>query len=153
MNRIIVYLSLCSLGLFVICGPAQQSSIEQKVAPSTLEAKVFELKDLPTLEIAPKATSQIFHSDSVMVSWLNMHPDAEIPNTMHWEEEIMIVLEGTVHQILGRKQYDLKPGDVVLLPANLIHGGKAGPNGCRVIDIFYPIRRDYLEKLTAQVKK
>jgi gluconolactonase len=40
--------------------------------------------------------------------------------------------------------------DVLLLPANIVHGANIGPLGCDAIDIFWPARPDYNEKAQAR---
>lgn len=164
MNRFALYISLCSFCLFLFCGKTQQPATETKPAaqettqpavstPTQQEARVFKIGDLPVTELVPGADSQLFTSENVMVSWLFMHPNMEFPLHNHPAEQIMIVREGSILQKLGDKEVELKAGDVAIIPSNLMHGGKVGPKGCKVIDIFYPIRKDYLEKVEAQKKK
>ena len=34
----------------------------------------------------------------------------------------------------------MRPGDCVVIPPNVEHGGVAGPQGCTVVDVFTPPR-------------
>jgi gluconolactonase len=44
----------------------------------------------------------------------------------------------------------MKKDDLLLLPANIVHGANIGPLGCDAIDIFWPARTDYDEKARAR---
>ena len=152
MKRLNLFLSVLVTAFLLTCGPAQQPSCEQQAPVPTqgTEAKIFNLSDIPVTELVPGADSQLLWSDNMQVSWLYMHPDMEFPLHNHKEEQIMIVREGSILQKLGDKEVEIGPGDVIIMPSNLMHGGKVGPNGCKVIDIFYPVREDYLQKVKDQ---
>ena len=50
------------------------------------------------------------------------------------EGEFDLVVDGTPHR--------LKPGDVLAIPGNAPHSGRAITR-CRILDVFWPIREDY----------
>ena len=37
----------------------------------------------------------------------------------------------------------MSPGDVAIIPSNIRHAGYAETD-CQIIDVFYPIREDYI---------
>ena len=143
-------------GTLLVCekipksGSGGAQSTGKPVPTQWKEAKVFKIGDIPVTELVPGADSQLFSSDNVQVSWLFMHPNMEFPMHNHPEEQIMIVREGSILQKLGDTEVELKAGDVAIMPSGLMHGGKVGPEGCKVIDIFYPVRKDYLDKVREQ---
>ena len=44
---------------------------------------------------------------------------------------------------VGDEIKKLGPGDIAVIPPNVKHSGKSITN-CKIIDVFYPIREDYL---------
>ncbi len=51
--------------------------------------------------------------------------------------------EGELRMEIGSEVFNLKPGDVVTIPPNVPHNGKAVTE-CRIIDVFHPMREDYI---------
>ena len=143
-----VLLSVLVLALIITCGPAQQQS--GPVPTPGTEGKFFKLNDIPVTELVPGADSRLFNSDNVQISWLYMHPNIEFPQHNHPEEQLMIVREGSITQTVAGKTVIMEAGDALILPSNVMHGGVVGPDGCHVIDVFYPVREDYLEKVREQ---
>jgi quercetin dioxygenase-like cupin family protein len=156
MKRALNCSSLFLLALLLTCGQAQRTANETgsnpKATAPAREATIIKLHDIPVTELVPNTTTQLFHSDSMMVSWLNMRSNAQFPLTFHESEEILMVLNGNVHFVFGNKMADLTPGDIVILPSNITHSATAGPEGCTLISIFHPIRIDYLKKMEEQRK-
>jgi gluconolactonase len=63
----------------------------------------------------------------------------------------MIVLRGALEAVILDGVTPMQRDDIVLLPGNMVHGGKAGELGCDVLDVFWPPRPDYAEKMAARL--
>ena len=63
----------------------------------------------------------------------------------HPEEQWGLVLEGSATRYQGNIEFEIKKGDFFRTPPNVGHTMKAGPDGVRVLDIFAPIREEYLK--------
>jgi len=61
----------------------------------------------------------------------------------HPNEQIGIVLQGTLAFKIGDETRELRVGDTYEIPANVPHQATAGPLGAVVIDVFAPIRVDW----------
>jgi hypothetical protein len=42
--------------------------------------------------------------------------------------------------------HPLSPDECYQIPGGIEHGATAGPEGCRVLDIFQPVREDYVAR-------
>jgi quercetin dioxygenase-like cupin family protein len=58
---------------------------------------------------------------------------------------VVNLIEGSFEITVDGEALALEPGSVVVIPPNVMHSGKA-LTSCRIIDVFYPIRTDYIQK-------
>ena len=61
----------------------------------------------------------------------------------HENEQLGIVLRGTMRFRVGDEERELGPGGTWTIPANTPHEATAGPDGAVVIDVFAPPRTDW----------
>jgi len=104
---------------------------------------------VPWTELVPGANSRLVWGDGIMVSFITMSPWSVFPRHSHGEQ-IMIVVDGYMDEMIDGKLYRVKKGDVIKLPANTPHGGYIYDVPCTAIDIFAPVRADYIEKTQKQ---
>ncbi|MDH7498867.1 MAG: cupin domain-containing protein, partial [candidate division NC10 bacterium] len=100
---------------------------------------------IPWTELVPGANSRLIWGDGIMVSFITMSPWSFFPRHAHGEQ-IMIVVDGYMDEMIDGKLYRVKKGDVIRLPAGTPHGGYIYDVPCSAIDIFTPVRADYIEK-------
>ncbi len=94
-------------------------------------------------DLAPGLTARIFAGEQAMLSIVDVEPHAEGTLHHHPEEQWGVLLEGTATRNQGGVDIDVKKGDFWRTPDNVPHSLRAGPEGCRVLDIFSPPRGDY----------
>jgi mannose-6-phosphate isomerase-like protein (cupin superfamily) len=104
---------------------------------------------LPWTELVPGANSRLIWGDGIMVSIITMSPWSSFPRHSHGEQ-IMIVVDGYMDEMIDGKLYRVKKGDIIRLPAGTAHGGYIYDVPCSAIDIFTPVRADYIEKTQKQ---
>ncbi|HNU08811.1 MAG TPA: cupin domain-containing protein, partial [Pyrinomonadaceae bacterium] len=73
-------------------------------------------------------------------------PKTVTPAHEHPHEQMTIVEKGKVLFTLGEEQKVFGPGDVLHFPSNFWHGATMLDNEVILIDIFSPIREDFLSK-------
>jgi quercetin dioxygenase-like cupin family protein len=66
-----------------------------------------------------------------------------LPEHHHPHEQVAILLEGPFELTIDGETSVLVPGTVAVIPSNARHSGRAFSD-CRIWDIFYPIREDYV---------
>lgn len=113
------------------------------IAPSVEPNKVYNLFDLQMAELVPGSNSRIVSGKGVQMSFLRMDAKATFARHIHPEEQVMYTWRGWIDEILLDKTVRMKEGDIVDLPSNYVHGGELGPEGCDVMDVFFPPRTDY----------
>ncbi len=106
----------------------------------------FSLNDLSQglfRELAPGVETRIFAGEQAMLSVVTLAPNAAGSIHSHPEEQWGLLLEGTANRIQGGVDHPVKAGDFWRSPGGVEHGLVAGPEGCRVLDIFAPPREAY----------
>jgi gluconolactonase len=119
--------------------------------PEETQQRIIHYPDVPLAELVPGTTSHIVLGERGLVSFLTMSAGSHFPPHRHEAEQIMIVIDGYMDEIIEGKLYRVKPGDVIVLPSNIEHGGYIREVDCKAIDIFVPPRADYAEKLRQAV--
>lgn len=128
-------------------------SVQAKEPYASVEeySKYIVNKDsVPWTELVPGANTHLIWGDKVMVSFITMSPWSAFPSHKHEAEQIMIVVDGYMDEMIDGKLYRVKKGDVIVIPSNMPHGGYLYDVPCVVIDVFSPVRPDYIKKTKEQ---
>jgi gluconolactonase len=131
--------------------PADLPSGSFSAAPTVKPRVVSDLNDVQFTELSPGANSRLIAGHGAQLSFLTMSPEANFPEHFHPEEQLMIVVRGSIDEVILDGVTTMRKGDVLLLPGDMVHGGKVGDVGCDVLDVFWPPRPDYAEKLARRM--
>jgi quercetin dioxygenase-like cupin family protein len=78
-------------------------------------------------------------------------PGHSVPSHSHPHEQIGMVYRGKAKLKIGGKERIVKRGDFYRIPANVKHSDTCMGDGPFVmLDIFYPVREDFIKRLTEQ---
>jgi quercetin dioxygenase-like cupin family protein len=94
-------------------------------------------------ELAAGITTRIFAGEQAMLSVVTIAPGAAGTMHHHPEEQWGVLLEGSAIRYQGSEEIAVKKGDFWRTPGGIPHTMRAGPEGCRVLDIFSPPRPEY----------
>ncbi len=119
--------------------------------PSVEPNKVYNLYDKQFTELVPGANARLISGRGTQLSFLRMDPGSTFGHHIHPEEQVMIVLRGWIDEIILDSVHRMEKGDILYLPANMVHGGTNGPFGCDVLDVFWPPRPDYTENMAKRL--
>jgi gluconolactonase len=121
------------------------------VPPSVEPNRVYDLNDIQFTELSPGANSRLVSGRGAQLSFLRMSPGSVFDLHIHPEEQLMIALRGSTEERILDGSGAMGKGDLLLLPGNMVHGGTNGPLGCDVLDVFWPPRPDYAEKMAKRL--
>ena len=76
-------------------------------------------------------------------SVITFDPDAVLPEHSHDNEQIGLVIEGSITFTIGSERQTLNAGGTYAIPSNTPHEAVIGPEGAVVIDVFAPVREDW----------
>jgi quercetin dioxygenase-like cupin family protein len=81
--------------------------------------------------------------EQVTFAVVELAPNATIPEHRHPQEQVGMVITGTMRFRIDDEVRELGPGGTWRILSNHPHEATAGPNGAVVIDAFSPVRSDW----------
>ena len=130
--------------------PSAMKSPAKTAKPNVEPNKVYDLYEFQLTELAEGANSRLISGEHTQLSFISMDPGSIFKHHIHPEEQMMMVLRGECDEILLDTEQKMVPGSMVVIPGNMVHGAKMGDLGCDALDIFWPVRADYMEKENAR---
>ena len=88
---------------------------------------------------------QIVVGERMMVCRFRFAPFLVTPEHSHPHEQMTIIVSGRARFFIEGKERVASPGDVLQFPPNCWHGATMMEEPVVLIDIFTPIREDFLE--------
>ena len=101
------------------------------------------LSDLPPLPIWPGLLARLVEGDRITMAVVELSPGGVVGRHQHMNEQLGLVLAGSVTFRIGDEERALAPGDTYTIRAEVAHEAVAGPDGAVVLDIFSPVREDW----------
>ncbi len=135
--------------------PASIKTGSYNVTPNFPAGKVMNLHDLQFTSFGADRTanSRIVWGEGFQASFLSVDENRVSNAHNHPEEQLMLVLGGSVDQTIDDVTTTLTEGDIVYLPTNMVHQATYGNLGAEIIDIFWPPRVDFVEKTKVSYDK
>ena len=99
--------------------------------------------EIPPFSPAPGIQIQPVIGESLMTCWIAMEPGAIVAEHSHANEQLGVVVEGSVTLTVAGETRELVVGDAYLVPSDLAHSGVAGADGVLLVETFVPIREEY----------
>ncbi len=141
---------------------ATPSFPDQGVTPSIEPGVVMNLNDIqwtPLTNPDPavsfrRSTGQarLIWGRNAQISLIRMDPGSEIANHRHPEDQLTHTVRGSLQQGVIDATFPASgdAGHVLYLPGGMVHAAELGPHGADQLDVFWPVRPDYVERAVTQ---
>jgi quercetin dioxygenase-like cupin family protein len=109
--------------------------------------RAFQHRDwasVPVERVAEGIDRQIVWGERVMVCRLRLDPHVVTAVHSHTHEQLVIVQRGRVTFHVEGREHVASPGDILCFPSGIQHGATMLDEEVVLIDIFSPIREDFL---------
>jgi quercetin dioxygenase-like cupin family protein len=106
---------------------------------------------LPVVRVSEAIQRQMIWGERVMVCRLTIAPHTVTAVHAHVHEQIVIVERGRARFVVDGSERIVGPGDVLHFPSGCQHGATMLDEEVVLIDIFSPIREDFLPSGTREV--
>lgn len=80
----------------------------------------------------------------LMLSFVEFEPHAVVQPHSHPHEQMGLLLEGELTFVIGDEKQVVRPGQMWRIPGGVVHSATAGDTPVKALDVFHPIREDYL---------
>jgi quercetin dioxygenase-like cupin family protein len=107
-----------------------------------------DLRALEVIQIWETVAARAIHGERQSLAVVELDPHAVVPEHSHENEQLGIVIRGSLEFRIEDEKKALGPGETWTIPPNVPHEVVAGPEGAVVVDVFAPVRGDWegLEK-------
>lgn len=102
-----------------------------------------DLAEVDPLAIWDGVVARVVDGARVGLAVVELDPGAHVREHAHENEQLGMVLSGSVAFRVGDESRDLRAGETWRIPSNVPHEVTAGPEGAVVIDVFSPPRADW----------
>ncbi len=106
------------------------------------EAKYFSFSELPFNPLNEKVSSRFMAGEHLMYVEHRAKKGHIAVNDQHVNEQLSLIVSGSLRVATGGKVYLLKPGDAILIPSNVVHTVEVLEDSV-VIEVFSPPRKEW----------
>jgi quercetin dioxygenase-like cupin family protein len=83
-------------------------------------------------------------AEKMLIAVVELEPHSVVEEHSHPHEQVGMLLQGKVTFFIGTEQKTLQAGDMYRIPGNVKHKVITLDQPARAVDIFCPIRTEYL---------
>ena len=87
--------------------------------------------------------ARVVDGDRITMAIVELDPGSVVPEHSHENEQLGVVLAGSLAFRIGDERRDLAPGATYAIPPSTPHEVETGPDGAVVVDVFAPVREDW----------
>jgi quercetin dioxygenase-like cupin family protein len=107
---------------------------------------VSAFENLDRLALVPvwhAIAARMVNGERLTLAVVELDPGAVVAEHAHENEQLGLLLQGSMSFRIADERRELGPGDTWTIPSNTPHEALAGPDGAVVIDVFAPPRDDW----------
>lgn len=101
------------------------------------------LKEIPPKPIWEGVAARVIQSEHVTLTVVELEPNGLVPEHHHPNEQLGLVLTGSVRFRIDQESKRLGPGGTWRILSDVPHEVRAGTRGAVVVEVFSPIRSDW----------
>jgi gluconolactonase len=98
------------------------------------------------------ALSRLIWGKNAQISLIRMDPGSEIALHRHPEDQLTHTIRGSLDQGVMDGSFPAtgQAGHMLFLPGGMVHSARLGDTGADQLDVFWPVRPDYVERARTQ---
>lgn len=102
-----------------------------------------DLASIAPIDIWPDVVARTVDGERCSFAVVELGPNSVVAEHSHENEQLGIVVSGSVSFRVGHETRELAPGGIWRIPPNTPHEVHVGPEGAVVLDLFTPAREDW----------
>jgi quercetin dioxygenase-like cupin family protein len=104
--------------------------------------------DIPSEQINESIARRFITGDSLTVARFELKKGGVVPSHAHVHEQVSVVMTGALRFTVDGQNTIVRAGEVMQIPSNAVHSVEALEDAL-VIDVFSPVRQDWIDKTDA----
>ena len=108
-------------------------------------------KDVELEALNPLLDRQMITGDKVMLARVLLKKGCVVPEHSHENEQLTYILEGALKFWIDGREIVVRSGEVLCIPSHMPHKAEAVEDTVD-LDVFYPPRRDWLNKTDSYLR-
>jgi quercetin dioxygenase-like cupin family protein len=126
---------------------------EDEMAGEATQEKFFKLAEIADVALVDGVTARFVTGERMMFSFVRLAPGKEVPLHSHPHEQLGHIIEGSLLMTIAGEEREIRAGDAYVIPGGVLHKAIGGPQGGLALDVFAPVREDYVELARQQAQK
>jgi quercetin dioxygenase-like cupin family protein len=102
-----------------------------------------ELHTIVPLKIWDGVVGRAVAGEQLTLTLIELAPDSVVPEHSHVNEQVGIMLRGSLRFRIGDEERELGRGSTWCIPAHVPHEVHTGPEGATLVEAFAPPRHDW----------
>ncbi len=102
-----------------------------------------DIREIGPLRVWDDVAGRDVRGAQVSLVVIELGPGALVPEHRHPNEQLGLIITGTLEFRVGEETKELGPGSTWCIPGDVPHEVRAGPEGAVVVDVFAPPRDDW----------
>lgn len=103
------------------------------------------LATMTALQVFDGVAARVVHGEQASLAVVELEPGAVVPEHRHGNDQLGVLLRGSVTYRIGEEERVLEPGAVWSILGDVPHRVTAGPEGAILVEAFAPPRFDWNE--------
>lgn len=106
-------------------------------------SNLADLRSIAPQQIWTGVAARAVHGEQLTLSVVELTPGGHVPEHQHDNEQLGVVLEGSVSFRVGDELRELGPGGTWRILGGVPHEVHVGDQGATVVEAFAPVREDW----------
>lgn len=104
----------------------------------------YKLDEIAPVALRAGVDARFVTGGQIMFSFVHLAPGAVVELHQHPHEQCGYILEGSLLMTIGDETREIRPGDAYTIPGGVPHMAVGGAEGGLALDVFSPVREDYV---------
>ena len=104
----------------------------------------IDIESVPPIKVFPGVRMRTPYGKNLMLSYVEIEEGAVVTTHQHPHEQGGVVLSGRMALTIGDETRTLGPGEMYIIPPDTPHRASAVGGRVVVMDVFSPVREDYV---------
>jgi len=101
------------------------------------------ISDVSPQQLVAGVSARAVHGERITLAYVELDPNAILPEHAHENEQVGLVIAGSMSFRIGDETRDVRAGDSWCIPSNVPHEVHTGHDGAIVVETFAPVRSDW----------